>query len=133
MRRISRRVAAATAALLGLGGAVAPPAAAAEASKWYLHENGVYRGTLAWQQDPSGSRPGDALRICDDVADGRGVEARLIVDAKVNRIVTTQGHSSPYCTDWKTGNLTEGRKYPVLIYVMSNNKYTYIGSVEVTA
>ncbi|MQY11234.1 hypothetical protein SRB5_13490 [Streptomyces sp. RB5] len=156
MLRSALRAGALTAAALGLCTAAALPAAAAQsdgftglkqstsvsasagpisiqAATWDIYYNGSYRGYVQWQQDPSGSIPGDSLRVCDDIADGYGVEADLIVGGVINRTATSQGHSSPYCSPWKSGNLTEGNSYTIDTWVMSNNVYSYIGSVSVTA
>ncbi|MEU9952273.1 hypothetical protein [Streptomyces sp. NBC_01336] len=74
-------------------------------------------GYAEWNADPDGSRPGDSLRVCDDKADGFGVTAKLMNSQYVViRTVTTAGHSSDYCSPWKSGNLTEGDRFLVYTY-----------------
>jgi hypothetical protein len=82
-------------------------------------------GWVNWNADPwvnpkSDPRnpeivPGDAIRACDDKADGWGIRVflkknptdRYDVD-NPDRSVSTQGHSSPYCSPWATGDIVEG-------------------------
>ncbi|MEU1468891.1 hypothetical protein ABZ434_11795 [Streptomyces sp. NPDC005761] len=74
-------------------------------------------GYAEWNADPSGSTPGDSLRVCDDNADGFGVTAKLMNSQYVViRTVTTAGHSAKYCSPWKSGNLTEGDRFLVYTY-----------------
>jgi hypothetical protein len=64
-------------------------------------------------QNPLVKIPGDAIRACDYKADGWGVKVYLDynMDGDAERTVSTQGHNSPYCTGWATGDITpEGRK-----------------------
>ncbi|MFB7734251.1 hypothetical protein ACFC08_07655 [Streptomyces sp. NPDC056112] len=62
-----------------------------------------------WSDNPSGSTPGDAIKACDTSADGWGIETWLDYnrDGYVDRIASTRGHNSPYCSPWATGNLPE--------------------------
>ncbi|WP_406241108.1 hypothetical protein [Streptomyces anulatus] len=71
--------------------------------------DGRYAGLAEWSADPipHASYPGDAVRALDVLADGWGAEAII---ENPYRIATTQGHSSPYTTSWKTGDLAEGRE-----------------------
>lgn len=60
--------------------------------------------------------PGDAIRACDYKADGWGIAVYLNIDPDTiwdlawDRRATTQGHNSPYCSPWATGNITEGTR-----------------------
>jgi hypothetical protein len=77
-------------------------------------------GTGEFRADPSeGGAPGDAIKACDWFADGWGIETQLDVNPgsswDTDRSVNTRGHSSPYCSGWATGNLTENT--PVAIRV----------------
>ncbi|GAQ64384.1 hypothetical protein [Streptomyces scabiei] len=56
-----------------------------------------------------GDVPGDAIRACDAKEDGWGVTVWLDVNRNGtwDRTSTTSGHPAGYCSDWKTGNLTE--------------------------
>ncbi|MEO3924514.1 hypothetical protein ABGB07_11730 [Micromonosporaceae bacterium B7E4] len=74
-------------------------------------------GKVYFNQDPTSDPqnpvqiPGDAIRACDNKADGWGIIAELRwtdTDGR-DRAVSTAGHDSPYCTGWKGGDLTEGR------------------------
>jgi hypothetical protein len=87
-------------AAAGLVVGLQAPASAAE----NIHIMGGYG---VWSADPSGSNPGDAIKACDTAADGWGIRVTLYT-AGSSRTVTTQGHASPYCTGWGTGNLAEG-------------------------
>ncbi|MGW3208227.1 hypothetical protein [Streptomyces sp. NPDC001135] len=70
-----------------------------------VYNKGHYAGMAYWQANPlEPDIPGDALQAIDSYADGWGVEAILIPD----RTVSTAGHSAPYISPYKTGNLTEG-------------------------
>ncbi|MEU9883613.1 hypothetical protein [Streptomyces phaeochromogenes] len=76
----------------------------------YLYADGDYAGYVNWNADPdSFGTPGDALRAHDGGADGWGVKG-TVFNANVYREASTQGHSSPYTTPWKTGDLTEGQR-----------------------
>lgn len=86
----------------------------------YLYTNGVEAGRGMFQADPFGSEPGDALRACDSDADGYGIEVQMMIDPspyswRVDRLATTRGHNSPYCSSWVTGNLVEGTRVGVRI------------------
>jgi hypothetical protein len=68
-----------------------------------------------WWNHLGETAPGDALRACDNEPDGWGVRARMTWESNSTphlrvRTVSTQGHASPYCTGWKTGNIAEGKK-----------------------
>lgn len=65
-----------------------------------------------WQADPDGSIPGDSIRACDNAADTYGIEVRLDIhqDGDTDRVATTAGYSSPFCTAWRSGDIPEGTK-----------------------
>ncbi|MEU2248940.1 hypothetical protein [Streptomyces sp. NPDC019224] len=77
----------------------------------------AFGGYGEWNADPYGSAPGDSIRACDTTADGWSIEVKLDIgrDGTWDRTATTRGHTSPYCTPWKTGNLKEGT--PVRVQV----------------
>lgn len=144
------RTVALAAAAVGLWGAAALPAAAqggsdglgqpisafAEPQRVPVIYDGAQRGYVEWQKDPdtASGRKGDSIRVCDTYSgDGRGVEARLIVNGVVDRVATTQGHNAPYCSPWKSGDLTEDKGYIAKVYTMSNNVFTFAGDMHVTA
>lgn len=76
-------------------------------------------GTGTFRADPSGDIPGDSIQACDWFADGWGIETQLDVSPgsswDTDRTINTRGHSSPYCSGWASGNLTENT--PVAIRV----------------
>ncbi|MGW1895150.1 hypothetical protein ACWCP6_33655 [Streptomyces sp. NPDC002004] len=127
MAEIRKRIAtllAATAVTVGVSfGAGAGSAAAAprltyttstyqhgKSAVLYLYADGDYAGYVNWNADPViGGAPGDALRAHDGGADGWGVKVS-IVGLDVSRDASTRGHSSPYTTPWKTGDITENRR-----------------------
>lgn len=53
--------------------------------------------------------PGDSFHVCDDTADGYGVEAYEYETGQIvaTGFATTRGHSSPYCSAWSSYNLPE--------------------------
>lgn len=55
---------------------------------------------------------GDKLAVCDTRTDNRYVKAYLDIDqdGDYDRSATTKGHKAPYCSDWVTGNISEGNK-----------------------
>ncbi|WP_326661812.1 hypothetical protein [Streptomyces sp. NBC_00385] len=74
-------------------------------------------GYAQWNPNPSGSTPGDAMRACDNSADGYGVTAKLMNSDYVwIRTVTTAGHSANYCTPWKGGDLDEDDRFLVYTF-----------------
>lgn len=107
-----------TAVALGVTAAVfaATPAHAAP-EVWVIEETVDYRaGRAWWNADPSNPAPGDAIKACDDRADGWGIIVSLDIgrDGDIDREATTQGHSSGYCTPWVSGDIVEGT--PVTIH-----------------
>ncbi|WP_326723352.1 MULTISPECIES: hypothetical protein [unclassified Streptomyces] len=70
------------------------------------YNSGTNAGTMEWNGDPVGSQPGDAFRVTDRLADGRGMEASMISPVN-DRVATTRGYASPYTSPWNTGDLTE--------------------------
>ncbi|MGW5974844.1 hypothetical protein [Streptomyces sp. NPDC055186] len=87
-----------------------------------------------WQADPDGSIPGDSIRACDNVADGYGIEVHLDIhqDGDVDRVATTAGYSSPFCTAWKSGNIPEGTKVRIWVYKVKggqiHGEFVYMNS-----
>jgi|tagenome__1003787_1003787.scaffolds.fasta_scaffold20976185_4 hypothetical protein len=73
----------------------------------FYWDDGSWAGYAEWSQDPCGGDPGDALSATDELADGYGINAHL----STGRVATTAGHSSPYTSKWKTGDLTEDKTY----------------------
>ncbi|MER7885009.1 hypothetical protein ABTY35_19550 [Streptomyces fimicarius] len=71
-----------------------------------------------WSADPSGNTPGDAIKACDDEDDGWGIQLELDInrDGTTDRIATTRGHKSPYCSPWKTGDIKEGTEVTLRLY-----------------
>ncbi|MFD8779449.1 hypothetical protein [Streptomyces sp. NPDC059916] len=119
------RLGAPAAATLGVVGAVATPAAA-DYNYGKVLDGGNYIGTVYWNRDPWNSTPGDSMQMCDTYKDGFGLEARLIVNGAVDRVATTAGHNSPYCSPWKSGDLPEGHWYTVKAYKVKGGVYTYL-------
>ncbi|CAG7649533.1 hypothetical protein [Actinacidiphila bryophytorum] len=101
-------------------------------STWDVYYNSTYRGTFQWSADPSGSNPGDAMRVTDDAADGFGIEADLDTGSSI-RVATTAGHDSPYTSAWATGDLPEGKQYTVYIYLVSGGQYYLASTTTVTS
>ncbi|MEU6658695.1 hypothetical protein [Streptomyces sp. NPDC046821] len=124
------RLGALAAAALGVVGAVATPAAA-EYNHVDIVDNGRYLGAMFWNRDPWSGTPGDSLQMCDDYPDGIGLEARLIVGGKVDRVASTAGHNSPYCSPWKSGDLPEGHHYIVKVYKVKGGVYTWWNDYDV--
>jgi hypothetical protein len=76
-----------------------------------------FGGYGKWSPNPSGSTPGDAIKACDTTGDGWGIQVWLDSDRDgyVDRKAKTNGHSAPYCSGWKTGNLPEHRTVDVAV------------------
>jgi len=101
----------------------------ASAAYWSYgaYEGGGYG---IWNYDPGpdpigyGDAPGDAIAACDSAADGWGIEVRLDIgrDGDIDRKVSTRGQHSPYCSDYATGDITEGT--PVRVWVVKVNGTT---------
>ncbi|MFI5474953.1 hypothetical protein ACIA6D_32680 [Streptomyces cacaoi] len=101
-------------------------------SSYNINYLGAKAGQLDWNADPSSCYAnGDAFRVCDTAADTWGVFVSTN-DAGI-RYATTQGHSSPYCSPWVTGNITEGKKITFSAYVVKGSDEVYIGDLTVTA
>jgi hypothetical protein len=91
-------------------------------------------GYAYWQSDPSGTIPGDALRVCDTKADGYGVRAVLTTYSGGSyREVNTSGHAAGYCTPWKTGDLPEGTKLVITTHYGSSGNWVSADMAFVTA
>ncbi|WP_329136964.1 hypothetical protein [Streptomyces sp. NBC_00670] len=109
--------------LLGALGLVVVTANSASAQT--IKTYGAYEGGGwgAWSQDPGTDQygdatPGDSIQACDSIADGWGIEVRLDIgrDGDIDRTVSTRGHSSFYCSAWKTGNIAEDT--PIRMWVV---------------
>ncbi|MEK8168809.1 hypothetical protein NKH77_00305 [Streptomyces sp. M19] len=88
-----------------------------------MYDLAVTGGYGRWSDNPSGSTPGDAIKVCDTKDDRWGIETWLDYDrdGKVDRIASTRGHSASYCSPWKTGNLPEDGPVDIaVIQVMGN-------------
>ncbi|WLQ32434.1 hypothetical protein P8A18_02765 [Streptomyces castrisilvae] len=110
------RLAAAAAAAFGLVVTAQGTASAAPRTV-----DATFGGYGEWNADPYGGAPGDSIRACDTSADGWSIEVKLDIggDGTWDRTATTRGHTAPYCTSWKTGNIKEGT--PVRIQVANVN------------
>ena len=66
-------------------------------------------GDGKFQADPYAGTPGDAIRACDWLADGWGIEIRLDTNPGTgwDRTATTRGYNSPYCSGWASGDIAE--------------------------
>ncbi|MET9852296.1 hypothetical protein ABZY57_05000 [Streptomyces sp. NPDC006450] len=71
---------------------------------------------------------GDKLQACDNNPDGWGVYGELWVNGVYNRSVTTQGHASPYCTPWKTGDIQEPANVEVKAWLRRGSDWKWVGS-----
>lgn len=95
-------------------------AAAGQDASAEVYIDGVLVGRGRFNDNPSGSTPGDAINACDFAADSWGIETELYVDPDKNgwgrdRWVNTRGQNSPYCSDWKGGNLAEDTEVAIRI------------------
>ena len=119
MRKISRifgAVGVTVAMVVGLAMAASP--AQASSNLILSVTSCTYCGEIGYAHfnaDPN-NYPGDALRACDLEADGWGVIAWMHdPNGPLLRTATTQGHNSPYCTGWQTGNLPEEKHVIITI------------------
>ncbi|MEV6719161.1 hypothetical protein AB0M48_44795 [Lentzea sp. NPDC051208] len=84
-----------------------------------IYAGSALAGYGDFNADPDGSVPGDAIRACDTLADGWGIETQLDINPgatwDTDRVVNTRGHASPYCSGWASGNI--GENTPVAIRV----------------
>lgn len=72
-------------------------------------------GYVHFNSDPN-NYPGDAMRVCDVQADGWGIIAFMRnINGTLLRTATTQGHDSPYCTPWATGDLPEESYVQIIV------------------
>lgn len=76
-------------------------------------------GIGKFNADPVDEIPGDSIQACDYYPDGWWVEVRMDINPtgtwETDRVATTHGHKSPYCSPWDSGNLAE--ETPVLVKV----------------
>ncbi|WOX08312.1 hypothetical protein [Streptomyces sp. N50] len=95
-----------------------------------VYNNGHYAGLASWNADPIGDIPGDALQAVDSYADGWGIQAEMWTpwESDLNyRVTTTKGHSAPYSTPWKSGNLKEGVDVHIQVCIFQGNDYSNCG------
>ncbi|MFE3742660.1 hypothetical protein [Streptomyces sp. NPDC059134] len=113
-----------TRALITVGGAVGL-VFTMHGSAWAAQTAPLHgAGYGQWQMNPDGSIPGDSIRACDDVADGFGIQVQLDIgqDYVIDRIATTEGHGSPYCSPWKSGNIKEGTPITIWVWKVKGGK-----------
>lgn len=76
-------------------------------------------GIGKFNSDPVDSKPGDSIQACDYYPDGWRVEVRVDINPtgtwETDRVATTHGHKSPYCSPWASEDLAE--ETPVLVKV----------------
>lgn len=107
-----------TRALITVGGAVGL-VFTTQGSAWAAQTATIPgAGYGQWQADPDGSIPGDSIRACDNVEDGYGIQVQLDIgrDWDIDRLATTEGRNSPYCSPWKSGNIAEGTPITIWVY-----------------
>lgn len=113
-----------------------------EVSRWYHGSGPAESNTVeitirnGWNEkvgdgefraDPDAyGAPGDALGACDDRADGLGVEIRMDIGSssgvqQIDRLASTRGHNSPYCTGWVTGNIAENTPVAVKVCLVQGD------------
>lgn len=94
-----------------------PPALRDEVGPRDVQTLNGFGGYGQWNPNPSGSIPGDSIKACDTAADGWGIETWLDSnrDGTIDRIATTRGHDSPYCSAWESGNLPENTYVDVYV------------------
>ncbi|MFE9202044.1 hypothetical protein [Micromonospora sp. NPDC007230] len=77
----------------------------------YTSGNNTLVGWGQFQADPEGGLPGDAIMACDELADGWGIEMRMDINPtspwQTDRVASTRGHNSPWCTGFQTGDIAE--------------------------
>lgn len=93
------------------GSAIAAP------EKYYIEDGfGNEDGYAVWNDDPSGSNPGDSIRACDIASDGWWVEVYLdtnrngFLDSN-DRVASTRGLTAGQCSAWASGDLPEHQTY----------------------
>lgn len=118
----------------------APSAIAQESGALYyesqpVYWGGVLVGTVAWNSDPSGSYPGDAMMVCDQESDGWAIEAELYRPGSglVEREASTRGHNAVYCTPWITGDLPENVAWNIQINMVRGTESRDRGTMYVTS
>ncbi|OZV81085.1 hypothetical protein CA850_13180 [Micromonospora echinospora] len=83
------------------------------------YEGGWILGTGEFNADPENGVPGDAIRACDTHADGAGIDVQMDINPGsiwiTDRLATTRGHNSPYCSPWMSGDIPEGTVVAVRI------------------
>ncbi|MBL1087450.1 hypothetical protein JK359_36805 [Streptomyces actinomycinicus] len=91
-----------------------------------------------WNQDPGSCSPGDSVLICDNKADGWGIEVyEYLSDGSpldpFGPGATTRGHGAPYCSPWSTHNLAEGTQVYLDFYAVKGDSKKYIGRTWASA
>ena len=118
-----RSVAVVSCALGLVIGAQGSASAAVETIRVYSG-NGDLFGHGQWNDDPTGSVPGDSIRACDSRSDGLFIEVGLDTDQDGfadDRKATTRGLTAGSCSPWKSGDLKEGETYTIWVWVMSSD------------
>ncbi|MER7056071.1 MULTISPECIES: hypothetical protein [unclassified Streptomyces] len=95
-----------------------------QGSAWAATAITIDGGHGWWSADPSDGNPGDAIKACDNTADGWGIRVMLDIhrDGTMDRVATTQGHDSPYCTGWATGNIKEDTEVRIWVQKVKGNQ-----------
>ncbi|MDH2389034.1 hypothetical protein QCN29_09565 [Streptomyces sp. HNM0663] len=109
--KLTAKAVTAGAAAVGMMVGFSGQAAASTSVEMSAYYGGKLAGSGYFNADPSGSVPGDAIRACDLSADGVGIEVRMDINPsgawRTDRVASTRGHNSPYCSPWMSGNIAE--------------------------
>ncbi|HEY9292883.1 MAG TPA: hypothetical protein VIP98_16510 [Microlunatus sp.] len=133
---LSAALSAATLAAAGGMLATTAPGAAAAASHdigpvHYYSASGESRGVGMFAADPEGPYPGDAIAACDTLADGWGIEVQLDVNPgsswHTDRLASTGGHPSGYCTKWLSKNIKEETRVAIRVCKVKAHHHTACG------
>ncbi|MFI7070561.1 hypothetical protein [Micromonospora sediminicola] len=120
-KAIGRVLMSGVAALVVVLAGQTPALASSDAYLEYYAGDGSLRGRGYFQADPNAGAPGDAIKACDVSADGYGIEVQMDINPdaspywQTDRVATTRGQNSPYCTPWVTGNIAEETKVELKI------------------
>ena len=120
---------------LGIQGMATADVSAQVASHNAYTPGGVYAGYGQWNSDPADGIPGDAINACDTVADGWGVETWLDInrDGVIDRVASTRGENAPYCSGWRSGNITEGTPIDIFVCAVKGDSGSCRGPFSGTA
>ena len=86
-------------------------------------------GYVEWLQDPNTlcGYPGDSFRICDDNADGWGIQVDRYLTGLTDDTYldsrSTAGHAAGYCTGWDSYNLNEGTSVKLVAYGVKSGHF----------